>query len=96
MPDETGFQPGDRVYICDGAPDGHHRTPAYVKGKTGWVSTLCGRFPNPETRAKGHSGLPVIALYRVELMQSDLWPGYDGPAEDTLCVDLFEHWLESA
>ena len=34
------------------------RTPAYLKGKAGWVESLIGAFPNPEDLAYGLSGLP--------------------------------------
>ena len=53
-------------------------------------------FTNPETRAYGAEGLPLQTLYLVGFAQSDLWADYRGRADDTLRVDLFEHWLEDA
>ena len=53
-------------------------------------------FTNPETRAYGADGLPARQLYLVGFAQRDLWPEYRGRADDTLRVDLFEHWLEDA
>ena len=35
-------------------------------------------------------------LYRVRFAQTTLWPDYDGPAGDTIDIELYEHWLEPA
>ena len=75
---------------------GHHRTPAYIKGKTGRVAVLCGVFPNPESLAYGGSGLPSQPLYRVAFEQSEVWDSYRGPPGDTVHVDIYQHWLEPA
>ena len=94
---EPMFRPGDRVAVREERPRTHHRTPAYVKGKRGWVAVLCGVFPNPETRAYGGAGLPERALYRIEFEQRELWGDrYTGPSGDRLLVDIYEHWLEPA
>ena len=53
-----------------------------------------GPFPNPEDLAYGHSGLPARTLYKVGFRQADLWEEYEGPAEDILYADVYEHWLE--
>jgi nitrile hydratase len=76
--------------------DGHHRTPAYLKGKIGSVERLHGSFANPETRAYDGDGLPEQSLYLVGFAQRDVWPEYQGEAEDRICVDVFENWLEDA
>jgi Nitrile hydratase beta subunit, C-terminal len=88
------FSPGQAVRVADRPGQGHHRTPGYVKGRTGLVERLQGTFTNPETRAYGGDGLPEQRLYRVWFAQHDLWPAYDGPDDDRLSLDLFEHWLE--
>jgi nitrile hydratase len=75
---------------------GHHRTPGYLKGKTGVVERAHGSFTNPETRAYGGDGLPEQPVYLVGFAQRDVWPGYAGGANDSLYVDVFEHWLEEA
>ena len=74
------YEPGDRVRVLSSEKPGHVRTPAYLKGKTGWVESLIGAFPNPEEIAYGLSGR--------------LWDDYRGPAEDRLYADIYEHWLE--
>lgn len=86
---------GQRVRVAARQHDGHHRTPAYVKGKTGRVERVHSSFTNPETRAYGADGLPEQPLYLVGFDQDELWPGYPG-VKDRLYLDLFEHWLEEA
>jgi nitrile hydratase len=82
--------------VADRAHEGHHRTPGYVKGKIGFVEREHASFTNPETRAYGTDGLPLRSLYLVGFAQRDLWADYRGRADDTLHLDLFEHWLENA
>ncbi|HEX6711048.1 MAG TPA: SH3-like domain-containing protein [Rubrobacter sp.] len=88
------FEPGDRVRVLPAEKPGHVRTPGYLKGKSGWVESVLGEFPNPEELAYGFSGRPERPLYKVGFMQADLWDDYDGPVEDRLYADVYEHWLE--
>jgi nitrile hydratase len=90
------FAPGDTVRVVDRPHDGHHRTPGYVKGRTGTVERVHETFRNPETRAYGRDGLPNVQLYLVAFDQAHVWQDYDGPSRDRLLVDVFEHWLEHA
>ena len=90
------YQPGDRVQVRTGSPLGHIRTPAYIQGKTGLVSTVYGQFPDPESLAHGGSGLPEQTLYRVEFDQAHVWDGYQGSPSDKLWIDIYERWLEPA
>jgi nitrile hydratase len=89
------YRPGERVRVSSRAHGGHHRTPAYLKGRTGTIERVHGSFKNPETRAYGGDGLPLRPLYAVAFVQRELWPEYGGRAEDRLHVDLYEHWLEA-
>jgi hypothetical protein len=89
------FRAGDRVRVAARPHEGHHRTPGYVKGKSGRVERVHGRFRNPETRAYGADGLPEQVLYQVCFAQQELWPEARRHAGDTTCVDIFEHWLEA-
>lgn len=88
------YRPDDEVQVRVGSPPGHFRTPQYIQGKVGRVEALCGMFKNPESLAYGGTGLPKQPLYRVEFPQSEVWEKYQGPAIDTILVDLYEHWLE--
>jgi nitrile hydratase subunit beta len=88
------YRPGERVRVSSRAHGGHHRTPAYLKGRTGTIERVRGSFKNPEMRAYGEAGHPARSLYSVVFAQQDLWPEYRGSTDDRLCVDLYEHWLE--
>ena len=82
---------GQRVRVVARTHVGHHRTPAYAKGRTGEIVRLHGSFTNPETRAYGEDGLPEQPLYLVSFPQ----PDDDGTEKDRVYIDLFEHWLEA-
>lgn len=86
---------GDTVSVQATEVDHHHRTPWFVKGKSGTVRRVHGAFFNPESRAHGGDGLPKRALCQVAFRQADIWGAeYRGDADDVLLVDLFEQWLE--
>jgi nitrile hydratase len=90
------FATGDRVAVRRGESIGHLRTPYYVRGRVGVVERVCGPFANPEELAYGRDGGPARPLYRVRFRRADLWPGDDGPSEDCVEVEVYEHWLEPA
>ncbi len=87
------FTPGQAVKIADRQLNVHHRVPAYAKGQRGVIERVCGRHGQPEKFIRGDGGEP-LTLYRVTLAQSELWPDYGGQADDTLDIEIFEHWLE--
>ena len=90
------FTLGERVRVRKVDAPGHIRTPHYIRGKMGVIERFVGFFKNPEELAYGRSGEPRKALYRVRFVQRDVWPDYSGPANDTVDIDLYEHWLEQA
>ena len=90
---KSDFKQGDPVRVIDSHPPGHRRTPYYIRGKVGEIERICGEFPNPEELAYGFDGLPKRTLYRVRFRQKDVWLDYSGPTEDTVDVDIYEHWL---
>ncbi len=88
------LNPGDRINVRAVCIDTHHRTPDYIKGKSGRVQALCGNFPDPESLAYGLDGRPNKALYRVQFEMKELWgKGYAGPEGDSLLIDVYEQWL---
>lgn len=88
------FAAGERVRVRAMFPLGHVRTPYYVRGKSGVIERVVGRFDNPEQLAYGRTGDKKM-LYRVRFAQRDVFP--DTPsAQDTIDVEIFEHWLEKA
>ena len=88
------YRVGERVRVAARAHEGHHRTPGYLKGKTGTIERAHASFANPETRAHGADGLPKQALYLVGFAQREVWPDYRGGAGDRIYADVFEQWLE--
>lgn len=93
---EAKFKPGDRVRIRVDAPPQHIRTPVYVQGKIGEVERIHGAYRNPESLAHGGDGLPEAVLYLVRLSQPHVWEHYTASPQDTLLIDIYEHWLEVA
>ncbi len=91
---EAKFKAGDRVTVRKAYPLGHIRTPFYIRGRSGTVERMCGRFPNPEELAQMRDGLPALPLYRVRFLQKEVWPDYAGAPGDTVDVEIFQHWLE--
>ena len=90
------YRPGQDVRVAALQVRGHHRTPGYLKGKSGRVERVHARFRNPETRAYGGDGLPEQTLYLVGFEPREIWSGYRGGERDRLYADIFEHWLEAA
>ena len=90
------YRSGQRVRVAARPHQGHHRTPAYLKGKPGTVERAHAAFKNPETRAYGADGLPERQLYLVSFAQRDVWPDYRETTADRMYADVFEHWLEEA
>ena len=89
------FAVGEPVRVRVAHPPGHVRTPFYIRGKRGVVERLCGQYANPEELAYGRDGRPRLPLYRVRFRQCEVWPEYAGAPEDTLDVEIYQHWLEA-
>ena len=87
---------GQRVRVAARTHEGHHRTPAYLKGRTGRVERLHAPSTNPETRAYGSDGLPLQPVYLVSFAHGDVLPSPASHAADRIYADVFEHWLEEA
>lgn len=84
---------GERVRVLELNKPGHIRTPYYIRHQTGKVIQFCGVFLNPEDLAVGNAGGPVIECYRVEFLHREIWPDYKGMPEDTLVIEVYEHWM---
>jgi nitrile hydratase subunit beta len=88
------FIPGEPVAVRAVYPLGHVRTPYYIRGKRGVIERLCGAYRNPEELAYARPGLPRQPLYRVRFLQRDVWPEYRGRGDDTVDIEIYQHWLE--
>ncbi len=91
------FPPGSRVLVRDDWPERrgpcHVRTPHYLRGRTGTVARVLGRFPDPGDLAFARPA-PERTLYHVLFAQPPLFE--EGRAGDDVLVEIFEHWLEPA
>ena len=87
------FAPGDKVMVVAVRTPGHTRCPAYVRGKKGAVRLVYALAFYPELRA--HSNVKRCEhTYAVEFAAADLWS--DGDPSQTVLVELFESYLDSA
>lgn len=86
------YAKGDKVRAKNLNPTGHTRLPRYARGRVGEIEMLHGNHVYPDTVAhdKGEAPEP---LYAVRFSATELW-GHDAPAKDSLCVDLWESYLE--
>lgn len=87
------LKPGDAVRVREDYPPGHIRTPVFIRGKEGVITRAFGAFENPEIAVYELEG-PKKMLYQVRFRQTDIWPDYAGPQQDTLDIDIYEHWLD--
>lgn len=85
----------DRQYMRVRAdmPRGHLRTPAYLRGKIGWVERDLGAFPNPEDLAYRRPA-PPVGLLRIRFAMRDLWGADAAAGDDTLDAEIYAHWLQ--
>ncbi|EGH71512.1 SH3-like domain-containing protein [Pseudomonas syringae] len=87
---------GTAVTIHDAWPEEHEachiRTPAYVRGKSGFIERYLGEYPSPEELAFGRPA-PLCRLYHVRFTLSELWPTDNTGAAEAL-VEIYEHWMQ--
>ena len=89
----TTLKPGDAVIVRNDTPDGHCRTPFYLRGRKGEVVSIHGTFPDPEQIAYYQKGEPRV-LYEVKFSPTEIWSAYSGSPKDTILADIYDHWLE--
>jgi nitrile hydratase len=90
---QARFLPGDRVRAIALPTQGHTRSPAYARGKLGSVRLVYPIAFYPELRA--HSNVKRREhTYAVEFAAAALW--IDGDVRQTVLVELFESYLDSA
>lgn len=102
--DEQLFQLGDRVRVhhenyATRWIKPHLRTPGYLYGKIGTIVKCCGSYPNPEYFAYDNTDENAShqqPLYRVRFNQKSIWDHYEGNENDTIDVEIYQHWLMAA
>lgn len=88
------FKPGDRVVVRNLNPRGHVRAPRYVRCKQGVIARDHGVFIFPDTHAAGLGEKPQH-VYSVRFAGREVW-GPDAPANEAICVDLWDDYLDPA
>ena len=100
---EQLFQVGDQVRVhhenyATRWLKPHLRTPGYLYDQVGIIERCCGVYPNPEYFAykDTDNGTHQQPLYRVRFNQKSIWNDYDGGEDDTIDVEIYQHWLVPA
>lgn len=88
------FSTGETVRARNVHPAGHTRLPRYARGHVGRVTTLRGCMVVPDASAEGDDDV-AEHLYTVRFAARELW-GEVAPANDAVCLDLWERYLEPA
>lgn len=94
VPAAARFEVGHRVRARNMHPAGHTRLPRYTRGKIGTIARDHGVFVFPDTNAHFLGEKPQH-VYSVCFAARELWGGQAG-ARDTVYVDLWEDYLETA
>jgi hypothetical protein len=81
------FNPGMKVQIKAANPNGTHRTPEYIKGKSGVIVMSHGVVSGYEIDHREDWG----PLYTIIFDKSELG---DLSGNDKILVDVHEDWLE--
>ncbi len=88
------FAEGEAVLARNLNPHGHTRLPRYVRGRKGVIVARHGAHVFPDSHAHGQGEDPR-PLYTVRFTARELW-GEAANARDSVCLDLWEPYLERA
>ena len=88
------FKVGDRVVTSTASPTGHTRLPRYARGRRGEIVRHHGGHVLPDSNAHFRGESPQH-LYTVRFSARELW-GPKAAAKDTVCLDLWESYLDAA
>ena len=86
------FCAGDGVRVRNHNPATHTRLPGYLRGKAGVVEHDHGVFAFPDTHAHG-LGHKAQHCYSVRFSAREVW-GPTASERDTLCVDVFDDYMD--
>ena len=91
--DRERFKAGDRVTVRGDYVPGHHRLPAYIRGKSGVVVSESPVYPFPDAHAHGVQAADE-PTYDVRFNTADLWPNAADAA--FVHVGVFQSYLMPA
>lgn len=87
------FSVGQQVRAKNLNPTTHTRLARYVRGKVGTIDRDHGVFALPDTMAHGGGECPQH-VYSVTFRAQELW-GPHASAVDTVCIDMWDDYLEA-
>jgi nitrile hydratase beta subunit len=93
-PASPRYQIGDAVRTKNINPVHHTRLPRYARGKVGIIDILHGEWVFPDANVQG-LGKTKQHLYTVRFTARGLW-GDAASSQDTVCVELWEDYLDAA
>ena len=93
VPAREHFKPGDAVRVRGDLVPGHHRLPAYIRGKRGVVVSESPAYPFPDAHAHGVHAEDE-PTFDVRFSSADLWPNAADAA--FVHVGVFQSYLERA
>jgi len=85
---------GDAVVTRNLHRSGHTRLAGYVRGRRGTIEIVQGGWVLPDTHAHGEGECPEY-VYAVRFAGEELW-GEAAEPRTSVCIDLFESYLETA
>jgi nitrile hydratase len=88
------FKAGDRVCARNIHPAGHTRLVRYARGRQGVIDRVHGVFTFADANSCGDGECPQH-LYAVRFTARELW-GADASPVDTVCIDLWDSYLDPA
>lgn len=89
---EARFRIGDAVRTVPQQHGGHTRLPSYATAKVGKVVAVHGNFAFADASAQGDRNASGW-LYAVQFSAQELW---NNGSTDSVCLDLWEPYLEAA
>ena len=93
---EAGFSPDDDVRVRNLHPRGHIRLPRYTRGRRGTILRDNGIYALQDTDERGQRlGETPQHVYTVRFTAQELW-GERASARDSVCVEMWEEYLEPA
>ncbi|MEV0059427.1 SH3-like domain-containing protein [Nocardia sp. NPDC050718] len=92
----AAFAVGDAVRVRELPALFYTRTPEYVRGAVGRITSLAYESPAPEDETWDRHDATPEWFYVVEFELARLWHGYTGTAADVLRTEIPERWLQVA
>jgi len=89
------FAVGDAVVARNITPIGHTRLPRYARGKHGVIRANRGVFSFADSKARGDGPAPQH-VYTVAFTAAALWGPEGRTGQDTICLDLWDSYLDQA